>query len=169
MCLWRTNWQCNKIIFDNGCFLLYINFSINAPYLFIREGNIVPFRGRKSTDPGLTVSQKQNKWHDPLNFRQLLPTTISIDLRACRTQGSGNFRDLSLLDLTKLDVISFMSNARTIVNAYTTKFSFSTPPLSTKFEKFWRDRKDAWLQFLFSHLLFYFRGNSNSSILCFRR
>lgn len=143
MDLWRTNWQCNRIIFDYGCFLLSIIFSISAPYLFIREVNIVPFRGRSSTDPLLTVPQKQNKWHDSPNFRQLLATTISNDLWACRTQGGSHFYSLILLDLTKLDVISFMSNARTIVNANTPKLRSSTPPPSTKFEKFWRDRKDA--------------------------
>lgn len=61
MDLWRTNWQCNRIIFDYGGFLLSIIFSISAPYLLIREVNIVPFRGHSSTDPGLTVLQKQNK------------------------------------------------------------------------------------------------------------
>lgn len=143
MGLWRTNWQCNRIIFDYGSFLLSMIFSISAPYLFIREINIVAFRGRSSTDSCLTVPQKQNKRHDPPNCRQPLVTTTSNDLWACRTQGGGHFRDLILLDLTKLDVISFMFNARTIVNANTPKLRSSTPPSSTKFEKFWRDRKDA--------------------------
>jgi len=143
MDLWGTNSQCNRIIFDHGGFLLSIIFPISAPYLFIREVNNVPLRGLSSTDPGLIVPQKQNTWHDPLNFRQLLATTISNDLWACRTQGGGHFRDLTLLHLTKLVVISFMSIARTIVNANTPKLSSSTPLPSTKFEKFRRDSKDA--------------------------
>jgi len=128
MDLWRKNWQCNRIILDLGGFPRFITFSINAPYLIIREVNIVHFRGRRSTDPSLTVPQKQNKWHYPLNFRKLLVTTISYDLRGCSTQGGGHFRVLILIDLTKLDSTSFISNARTVVNANIPKLSSSTPP-----------------------------------------
>jgi len=59
MDLWRKHWQCNRIILHHGGFLLFIIFSINAPYFIIREVNIVHFRGRSSTDPGLTVPQNK--------------------------------------------------------------------------------------------------------------